>query len=777
MKKQWFCLLMILCISICLWGCQNNAEMPENKYVLDVQMTPTAEASLSGVSPSVQYTVSNSSLVPVLVREVLILSAYDAEGNPLTMDGSSYTPSSLDLSAQDDREMQKNISLHQATYVSEYTLDAASILKAGLFSKEDLVAINNTSDYTLSIVENSEFINAILRLDALLLGKPQEYPYADWEVLSTSSQLLQGSESPAAAQIAAEKMVLPNFTSSQSYQWELDHGNALLKGIGTVQETQIMIPASVFLSKTADGYMEDPIFGTVYNVAVAGDAFYCHGTLEAVTFADGVAVVDNAMYAGLGRGMFQNCPALTVVNNIPDTVISMRNTFAGCTAMECTPAFPASLQDMTNCFWRCSALTEVAPLPEDLVCMNSSFRECSSLSAIPTLPEGVKDITRCFYKCSSLSEVTSLPDSIVDMTGCFYHCSALTTVDAFPDSLKKVNACFQGCSNLQSVPALPEGVKDISSCFYNCTSLTKVPDLPDSITNMANAFSGCTGITEVTRWPANIENLYGCFTGCTNLASVPTIPNSVTGWAVTSYHLKETFWGCDTLDTVTIECCSNAIREKDTSDHAKVIFNVDHASQGVCEGCHYVNGTYEADGLTFRVVNSAPAFVDIITEWLETEVPDSLKRTCSSITFTPNWDIYGMPNAVGFARYPSGAVYIRCEDVATSWIVDVNDPETIENAARLELDWVRSIVYHELAHCYDTNFSTYHRFSTSPEFMRLFREEGDFWDYCLGDYPSYEHPLEVFARATSRYFCDPEGLLENCPGIYDYIDDLFGDET
>lgn len=774
MKKQWFCLLLILTV-ICLFGCRNETLIPLDDYTMKVQLGSTADVISSDNGYSISQTITNSSMIPVQLREVLIFSAYDAQGEPLTIDGSSYISSALDLSSPMGQSLQKNISQHQATFVSEYITESASIHKEGYFSAEELVAFTSTSVYDLSVSDH--FADSIVRMDVLILGKPQAYPYADWELLASNSQLILGSNAPAAQQISARKTTLPNFMASQSYHWEQDHGNALLKDIGSVRETQIMIPATVSLSKTADGYMEDPIYGTVYNTVVAGDAFFGLESLESVTFADGVAVLDNSMYASFGRGMFQNCTALTTVNNIPDTVISMKNTFSGCTAMECTPTFPETVQDMTNCFWRCSSLREVAPLPGSLVCMNSTFRECSALPTIPDLPEGVKDLTRCFYECTAITEVTSLPDSVVDMTGCFYYCTALTTVTEFPASLKNINTCFSGCCNLQTVAALPEGVENLSGCFYACVSLTEFPTLPDSVANMSNTFADCTGLTEVPRWPASIENLYGCFSGCTNLSSVPTIPNSVADWGLVGYHLQETFWGCDSLETVSIDCCSNAISAEDTADRAKVIFTVPHNTSGLCDGCHYVNGTFNADGLTVRTVDISANLFDMLIPWLEDNIPDALKNTCSSITFTTNWNTSAYKDAMGYALYPSGAVYIRCEDIVDAWFVDLNKPETLQYASEYELAWIESTVYHELAHCYDTNFSTYHRFANSAEWMSLHKEEGSFFIISEENYAPYEFPLETFARATSRYFCDPETLQDNCPGMYAYIDTLFGNNN
>ena len=106
--------------------------------------------------------------------------------------------------------------------------------------------------------------------------------------------------------------------ANSRYQCDLFGSSALLQGIGSLQDSQIFIPATVYLSKAGEHYIEDPIYGTSYDVTVANNAFYGCKDLQTVTFADGVNIEQNAM-----QGMFQNCTSLTAVSNIPDSVVSV----------------------------------------------------------------------------------------------------------------------------------------------------------------------------------------------------------------------------------------------------------------------------------------------------------------------------------------------------------------------------------------------------------------------------------------------------------------------
>ena len=167
---------------------------------------------------------------------------------------------------------------------------------------------------------------------------------------------------------------------------------------------------------------------------------------------------------------------------------------------------------------------------------------------------------------------------------------------------------------------------------------------------------------------------------------------------------------------------------------------------------------------------------------METEVPDNLKKTCRKITFATSWN---REPFVGYATYPTGLVYIDFHDVdlehlmqfVKAWRFDPSNPAQV---AEVSADMVKSwfgVVYHELGHCYDTNFSTYHRFSNSSEFTKLYKEEYDIWCGTFRNYSPSEYTKEVFARSVSFYFEDPEYLKENAPGIYAYLDALFGEEA
>ena len=781
------CALLILCIAgfgICAqrYYLQSVKDAQENAYVLNASITTDDGSQLSG--DSIRFSVDNRSYTPVEFREILIVSAYDASGMPMLMDGTSYTDSSVSLVAADGQPIRKMLSAHQAVYASEYSLEKGKPSGKELFDHSWSSESTHEASYMLQTVSGSGYEDCILRLDVILMGRPVDYPYADWEQLDVHTEILQdGGAAEAAADIAAKPLQLPNPQNTHAYTWELYGEKALLVNAQDLQVPHLVVPAVISLSQTENGCVEDPIFGDLYEVMVASNAFFEQSSLQTVTFADNVAVERNAMCATNGQGMFQNCTALVAVENLPDTVVSMKNAFSGCAALEITPQIPESVEDMTQCFWRCAGLKEVSSLPKSILSLDSCFRECTSLEKVPQLPDGVENLTRCFYKCASLRDVGSIPDTVTDMTGCFSFCTLVTEMKAFPAALEKLNFCFQGCTGLSNVAAIPEGVQDLTGCFYNCASLTQIPQLPDSVSNMDSAFYGCTGITQIERWPASLKNLNGCFTGCTNLQTVPIIPRSVMEPAFFHHRLKEAFMGCTSLDDVQIETCSNFVAAEEISDHAEVSFTLQHTRSGVCESCQIANGSFQADDLTIQVTNLESFMLDAIIAFLENDVPECMMDCCSSMTFTSDFEQFGYPlsKAGGIAWYPSGAVHIRVEDygfVIAGW--RLKNGEELIGASREMVDLLKGVIYHELAHCYDTNFSLHYRFSGSSEWSDLVEQEGALFISQLERsdlYTPADYPEECFAKAVSQYFRCPEELKTNSPGMYEYVDHLLKDEA
>lgn len=780
MKKRWGIFLAAILVVTCLWGCQKEAGIAEvyveENYILDVQLAIDADKE------SVRYTTSSNSHFPITLREVLILSAYDAQGQALAVDGSSYSQSSLTVSPEDDRQMQKHISHHQVTYVSEYVLDGES------FKKGKQIAGTRDAAYGVAVAEGTAIADAIVRLDVLLLGKPQEYPYADWEVLDIHSQLLQGEEKSAAEAIAAQKTALPNNTMAQSYAWDVYAGKALLLGRGSVQDTDLLIPNKIRLTKTADGYCEDPIYGVTYDVVVGSDAFFGCKDLKSVTFEDGVRVENDSMCSTHGNGMFQNCTALIEVRNLPDTVASMENTFFGCAALETTPEFPTAVLSMKQCFRNCAALQTVMPLPASVTDMTGCFYECKALKEVPALPDGVEKLAQCFVKCTLLEEVPALPDSIEDMAGTFSFCTNLKRVETLPASLKKLSSCFRGCTQLTKVPAIPDGTEDMAGSFYSCQALTQIPWLPDSVTNMDGTFENCTGITKLDRWPSSVKKITGCFRGCTNLVSVPETPKSILDTVYLKGSMYEAFFDCDSLEQVTIYCCDRSIFPEQITNSAKVNFGIEHKTEGLCEGCNCISGMIEVEGITCYVSNMPKMIFDGIQAFLKRDLPDTLKSTCKTIVFTTE-DIDAGGLAVGgfsFGYMTLDTILVDasefCKKAAIEHLMDIRrfDPTDEEQVREVSADiaeYYNGVICHELGHCYDYHENYHSPISASDEFMEVFPPTLKIMGTCLAHYSEESYPEEVFARSVAGYFVSPKRFQQLYPEMYAFLESLFGPQV
>ena len=157
----------------------------------------------------------------------------------------------------------------------------------------------------------------------------------------------------------------PQPPATTGFSWEVIDGIAWLRGIGSVTEGDIVIPAKVMLCENDGTWTEDTENGTEYSVIVAGDAFKNCELLHTVTFHRGVQIENNQMYKKLG--MFTKCENLEGVYNIPDSVISMRGTFTNCTSLREISNFPAALADLTGCFTSCTSLPSVPIIPDSVV--------------------------------------------------------------------------------------------------------------------------------------------------------------------------------------------------------------------------------------------------------------------------------------------------------------------------------------------------------------------------------------------------------------------------
>lgn len=713
----------------------------DNQYSLNVSVTSVS--SSTGQDSPISFTVSNDSYIPLQIREVMLLSVYDQAGNPVFLDGSPYTESSVELCSEKGT-LAKALEGHQAVYVQEYALDAGKPLFEVRSEWEESAGSHLSSEYSLVTAENSPYTGYTLRLDLFLYGRPQAYPYADWQALCSVSNLSEST--------FTNRLSLPIFSASQAYHWELDSGKALLVDVGNMQDPDAVVPEKIWLTETPDGYVEDPVTGTCYDVKVKGNAFYDNKWLQTVTFRDGASIAGNIMWDGRKQGMFEGCTALTAVNNIPDSVVSMEDTFQRCASLEGMPQLPTMVENLNSCFLGCTALQEVSAIPKSVHSMKACFQGCTSLKTAPVFPEGVTDLSDCFYGCTALETIATLPQSVTVLDRAFTNCSSLTVA-----------------------PVLPDGLQSMAATFYNCTNLTEVSSLPDTVINLSSCFEQCSNLETVPELPSQAFLLNECFLGCTKLSGSVTLPGNA--FVHSEYYLQEEniFGGCEALEIIYVDSCPNAIDSEIISTDIPVRFTKTH-TQGTCEGCHMVNDTYDVNGLTVVMDDVPDMLTSALLETMET-VPQALIPTCRRITFTPNWShgnqfagIYYWDSRTAFIRIYPFHDFFRISKQSALPDVEATLRETYYSYHNSH----EGIIIHELAHGYD-RYSTSSIISDTYQWRELCAQEGSQYNPPAEHYAPSEYREEIFARTVAQYFTEPETLQVNAPNIYAYLDSLFGD--
>ena len=88
---------------------------------------------------------------------------------------------------------------------------------------------------------------------------------------------------------------------------------------------------------------------------------------------------------------------------IPESVKSMRATFAGCLYLTTPPSIPINVTDMGKTFDECVRLTSTPEIPENVTNMACTFRYCRSLTTAPNIPSNVTNMVNTFCNCTNLT--------------------------------------------------------------------------------------------------------------------------------------------------------------------------------------------------------------------------------------------------------------------------------------------------------------------------------------------------------------------------------------
>ena len=196
---------------------------------------------------------------------------------------------------------------------------------------------------------------------------------------------------------------------SLAYTLNSDNASYSVSGIGTVTNTDIVIPAT---------YKGLPV------TKISNSAFKDNTSITSVTIPNSVTTI--------GTYTFQNCSGLTSIT-IPEGVTTINErVFYGCSGLT-SVTIPNSVTTIgTYTFQNCSSLTSIT-IPAGVTSIGkSAFRGCSGLTSI-TIPEGVTSIGYdAFRSCSKLTSVTVLSETPPSLTSSAFSNASSTFIIYVP---------------------------------------------------------------------------------------------------------------------------------------------------------------------------------------------------------------------------------------------------------------------------------------------------------------------------------------------------------
>ena len=405
------------------------------------------------------------------------------------------------------------------------------------------------------------------------------------------------------------------------------------------------------------------------------------------------------------------------------------------------------------------------------------FQNCTALKAVFNIPDEVTSMQNTFFGCTALETAPELPSALTDMRGCFKNCTALKEIPLIPEGVQNISNGFSGCTGIISTGLLPDSIENMESAFDGCSTLTELRNIPESTNNMKRAFRGCVNLATIPVLPERYVAYNGCFSGCVALTGTINIPNVVAAPVWEAPWPQDMFRGCENLEGILLNCCKKAYAATHVPEDIPVTLTMEHEKKGECPGCHYVTDDYTVDGLKVRMDCVPDVCVPVLLDILDNEVPDELKVKCSKMVFSKKekeyYKKYKESGWGGKAFNPSGLVICLTPDLPGIEFSGVG----LEQREDLVKNYYRKgAIFHELGHCYDHNFKTTKRYSDSAAWKKIHKEEWKFFESHLESplYTKNDYREETFAEATNWYFILPDRLKEECPKMYDYLDDLYG---
>jgi len=362
-----------------------------------------------------------------------------------------------------------------------------------------------------------------------------------------------------------------------SYTISTDGKYYIVSGVGTCEDTEIIIPA---------------VFNGLPVKEIANNAFYNKTAITSFSIPDSITsigynafyntafinntenYVDGALY--IGKALIATTSDLPV-NYTVKAGTTVIGAYAFKSATATTVTLPDSVKYISKyAFWGHTKLTTLN-LSKNIVSIGEyAFYNCKNLEGSISIPAGQTTVyTYTFYNCMKLTEII-IPEGVTRIDeNAFYGCAALTEIK-LPSTLTYIGTIFTNCSSLKSV-TIPNGVTYLpDGLFKGCYALEslELPFIGRTSTSTGgagilghlfyqNSASGDLTVTITQQYgfsnsgsyaiPVSLKKIklngglvdFGCFSGCTMLQEV-ILPE---GLKTINY---KAFYGCLNLMKVNI---------------------------------------------------------------------------------------------------------------------------------------------------------------------------------------------------------------------------------